>query len=53
MKEAYQATINGQKLYFEFSFCGLKAIQKMAQDMKTTIKYKYVKVGNDKELITL
>ena len=53
MKNAYQATINKQKLYFEFSFCGLKAIQKMAQDFNTTIKYKFVKVSDDKQLITL
>ena len=53
MKNAYQATINKQKLYFEFSFCGLKAIQKMARDFNITIKYKFVKVNDDKELITL
>lgn len=53
MKNAYQAIINNQKLYFEFSFCGLKAIQKMAQELNTTIKYKFVKVSEDKELLTL
>jgi hypothetical protein len=53
MKNAYQALFNGQKLYFDYSFAGLKAIQKLAHDFNTTIKYKFVKVNANKNLITL
>lgn len=53
MKDAYQVLFNGQKLYFDFSFAGLKAIQKLAHDFNTTLKYKYVKVNQDKNLISL
>jgi hypothetical protein len=51
MKKAYQATINKQKLYFDFSLAGLLAIQKMSKELQTTIKYKCVNVDNDKILI--
>lgn len=53
MKDAYQATFFGQKLYFEYTYAGLRAIQKLAHDFDTTIKYKIVKVNANKNLITL
>ena len=53
MKYAYQTTFFGQKLYFDYSYAGLKAIQKLAYDFNTSIPCKVVSVDNTKQLITL
>lgn len=53
MKDAYQAILNDQKLYFDYTLAGLRAIQKLAHDFNTTIKYKHTKVNQNKNLITL
>lgn len=53
MKYAYQATFFGQKLYFDYTLAGLKAIQKLAYDFATGIPCKVVSVDNTRQLITL
>lgn len=53
MKYAYQVTFFGQKLYFDYTYAGLKAIQKLAYDYNTGIPCKVVSVDNTRQLITL
>lgn len=52
-QDAYKVIYKGQKFYFECSFRGLKAIQKMAMNLNVDLVSKYVKVSGDKELIHL
>ncbi len=49
-KDAYQIIFKGSKMYFEFSYGGLRTIQKLAMDNNCEIKIKVIKVPVDKEV---
>lgn len=49
-KDAYVVNFKGAKLYFEFSYAGLKAIQKLAMLNNCDIQCKVVKVDINKEV---
>lgn len=49
-KDAYVVVFKGAKIYFEFSFAGLKAIQKLCMDNNVDLVAKLVKVDANKKL---